>query len=458
MLKIYNTIHRKKELFKPIDPNNVGIYVCGVTVSDLCHVGHARTFIFFDVLVRYLQYCGYKTNYIRNITDIDDKIIKKSIKLNQSIKVFTNLMIKYMHQDFLSLNILPPNKEPKVTDNIKEIIDIIKKIILFNYAYISVNGDVMFHVNKFKNYGKLSLQKINKLNSNNIFKENNIDFVLWKISKINEPGWESPWGKGRPGWHIECSTINYKYLKKNFDIHGGGSDLIFPHHENEIAQSMCINKKYFNYWMHTGMVIINNKKMSKSLNNFFTIKEILKKYDNETLRYFLMSRHYRSPILFNIKNIMQSHFALSSLYNCLNNIQTERPFNNNEVKKFEDNFKKAMDDDFNIPKTYSVLFSMIHKINKLKMRNITTAKMLAYKLKELANILGLLKKDSNLFFNSLILQDKKKIEKIKKLILLRNIERKKKNWEKADIIRNKLKKIGVILSDKLNKTIWKQKN
>lgn len=457
MLKIYNTFNKKKEVFVPNDPNNIGIYVCGVTVSNLCHIGHARTFIFFDVLVRYLKYCGYKINYIRNITDIDDKIIKKSIDNNQSIQVFTNFMIKHMHQDFLSLNILRPNQEPKVTNNIKEIIDMIKKIILFNYAYISINGDVMFHVNKFKNYGKLSSQKINQLNSNNMFKKNAIDFVLWKISKPNEPGWDSPWGRGRPGWHIECSAINYKYLK-NFDIHGGGVDLIFPHHENEIAQSMCINKKYFNYWMHTGMVIINNKKMSKSLNNFFTIKEILKKYDNETIRYFLMSRHYRSPILFNIKNVMHSHLALSSLYNCLNNIEIEPPFKNNEVKKFENNFKEAMNDDLNIPKTYSVLFNMMHTINKLKIKNIRSAKMLAHKLKELANILGLLKKDSDFFFKNLILKDKKKIENIKKLILLRNQARKEKNWEKADFIRNKLKQIGVTLNDNIHKTTWKQTN
>lgn len=458
MLKIYNTISRKKEVFKPVQPNNIGIYVCGVTVSNLCHIGHARTFIFFDILVRYLKYCGYKINYIRNITDIDDKIIKKSIDYNESIKNFTSRMIKHMYQDFLSLDILPPNKEPKVTENIKEIIKIIKKIISLNYAYISKNGDVMFHINKFKNYGKLSLQKINKLNSNNVFKENVIDFALWKISKSEEPGWPSPWGKGRPGWHIECSTINQKYLK-NFDIHGGGSDLIFPHHENEIAQSMCINEKYFNYWMHTGMVIINNKKMSKSLDNFFTIKKILKFYDSETIRYFLMSKHYRSPIIFNKKNIVQAHLSLSSLYNCLIDIDIKKySLNNSDVEKFEDDFKKAMNDDLNIPKTYSILFNMMHKINKLKVTNINKAKILACKLKELANILGLLQKDSKLFFNNVILKDKKKIENIKRLILLRDIARKNKNWKQADIIRNKLEEIGVVLSDKSHKTTWKQKN
>lgn len=282
MLKIYNTLTKSKQEFKPIEPGKIGMYVCGVTVYDLCHIGHARTFVNFDVIVRYLRYSGYEVKYVRNITDIDDKIIKRANERGIAAKDLAEQFIVEMHKDFDALNIKRPDIEPRATDNIKEIISIVQKLIDNKNAYVSDNGDVVFDINSFKEYGRLSGQKLDELQAGARIevaksKHNPMDFVLWKMSKPGEPAWESPWGKGRPGWHIECSAMNNRYLGKEFDIHGGGSDLIFPHHENEIAQSCCANHTpYVHYWMHSGMVMINEEKMSKSLNNFFTIRDVLK--------------------------------------------------------------------------------------------------------------------------------------------------------------------------------------
>ena len=295
MLKIYNTLTKSKQEFKPIEPGKIGMYVCGVTVYDLCHIGHARTFVNFDVIVRYLRYSGYEVKYVRNITDIDDKIIKRANERGISAKDLAEQFIVEMHKDLDALNIKRPDIEPRATDNIKEIISIVQKLIDNKNAYVSDNGDVVFDINSFKEYGRLSGQKLDELQAGARIevaksKHNPMDFVLWKMSKPGEPAWESPWGEGRPGWHIECSAMNNRYLGKEFDIHGGGSDLIFPHHENEIAQSCCANHTpYVHYWMHSGMVMINEEKMSKSLNNFFTIRDVLKSYDAETIRFFLLS-------------------------------------------------------------------------------------------------------------------------------------------------------------------------
>ncbi|MCL7791601.1 cysteine--tRNA ligase, partial [Pasteurella multocida] len=285
MLKIFNTLTREKEIFKPIHANKVGMYVCGITVYDLCHVGHGRTFVCFDVIARYLRYLGYDLTYVRNITDVDDKIIKRALENNETCNQLVEKMIAEMHKDFDALNVLRPDVEPRATHHIPEIIAMIEKLIARQHAYVSANGDVMFDVESFKEYGKLSRQNLEQLQAGarveivNV-KKNPMDFVLWKMSKPGEPSWPSPWGKGRPGWHIECSAMNHKELGEHFDIHGGGSDLTFPHHENEIAQSCCAHSgRYVNYWIHSGMIMVDREKMSKSLGNFFTLREVLSLYD-----------------------------------------------------------------------------------------------------------------------------------------------------------------------------------
>ena len=320
MLKIYNTLSRSKEEFVPIHKGKVSMYVCGVTVYDLCHIGHARTFVNFDVVVRYLRYCGYEVKYVRNITDIDDKIIKRSLERGIEAKALAEQFIVEMHKDFDALNILRPDIEPKATENIPAIIELVQKLIDNGNAYVSGNGDVVFKISSFVNYGKLSGQKLDELQAGARIevehtKENPLDFVLWKMSKPGEPAWESPWGLGRPGWHIECSAMNSRYLGHTFDIHGGGADLIFPHHENEIAQSCCAwHENYVNYWLHSGMVMINEEKMSKSLNNFFTIRDVLKSYDAETIRFFLLSAQYRSPLNYTEENLEKARAGLNRLY------------------------------------------------------------------------------------------------------------------------------------------------
>lgn len=460
MLKIFNTLTKKKENFKTIYFNNINIYVCGLTVYDLCHIGNIRTLITFDIIIRYFKYLGFKVNYVRNITDIDDKIINCIVNKGILLKDFTNKMIDEMHIDLNKLGLIPPNIEPKVTNYIEEIIIFIKKLIKKKCGYIASNGDVIFSVKSYKNYGLLSrqnllkLKNINNLNYNKL-KKNHTDFVLWKISKKNEPSWPSPWGYGRPGWHIECSTIINKQFGKKIDIHGGGSDLIFPHHENEIAQSKCLNDNFcVNFWMHTGMVMLNNKKMSKSLGNFLTIRNILKYYDSETIRFFLISKHYRSPINYSEENIKQSKFGLKRLYIALNNINISNSITN-RGEIFVKKFINSMNDDFNTPKACAVLFDIASEINRFKKKNkIIEAQGLATTLFYLAKILGLIKRKSNFSLNK---KHEKSINKknMIKLIKKRNIARKEKNWILADKIRNKLKKIGIIIEDKYDKTSWR---
>ena len=347
MLQIHNTITRKKEDFVPITPGEIGMYVCGVTVYDLCHIGHARTFVSFDMIVRYLRYLGYKVKYVRNITDIDDKIIKRAQEKGVAAKDLAEHFIGEMYADFDALNIARPDIEPRATENIDAIIALVQRLIDKGHAYVADNGDVMFALDSFKNYGRLSGQKLDELNAGarvavEKTKRNPFDFVLWKMSKEGEPAWDSPWGAGRPGWHIECSAMNSKILGTTFDIHGGGSDLIFPHHENEIAQSCCaFDTKYVNYWMHSGMVMINKEKMSKSLNNFFTIRDVLKEYDAETVRYFLISAQYRSALNYSQENLDSARTALSRLYTALKNVKVAAPQGGEE---YVERFKAAMDE------------------------------------------------------------------------------------------------------------------
>ncbi|MFC1090595.1 cysteine--tRNA ligase [Pasteurella multocida] len=458
MLKIFNTLTKEKEIFKPIHANKVGMYVCGITVYDLCHVGHGRTFVCFDVIARYLRYLGYDLTYVRNITDVDDKIIKRALENHETCDQLVEKMIAEMHKDFDALNVLRPDVEPRATHHIPEIIAMIEKLIARQHAYVSANGDVMFDVESFKEYGKLSRQNLEQLQAGvrveivNV-KKNPMDFVLWKMSKLGEPSWSSPWGEGRPGWHIECSAMNHKELGEHFDIHGGGSDLTFPHHENEIAQSCCAHGgRYVNYWIHSGMIMVDREKMSKSLGNFFTLRDVLSLYDAESVRYFLLTAHYRSQLNYSEENLNLAHSALERLYTALRG--TDPTAVVTEGQHYCEAFKEAMDDDFNTPKAISVLFEIAREINKLKNEDKSKANALAARLRELAGILGLLYQDPEQFLQSG--SDNDEVALIEALIKQRNDARAAKDWASADAARNKLAEMGVVLEDNVNGTTWRK--
>lgn len=459
MLKLYNSLTRQKEEFKPIQPGKIGMYVCGITIYDLCHIGHGRTFVSFDMIVRYLRYSGYEVNFQRNITDVDDKIIKRAAENNESCESLTERLIGEMHRDFDALNMKRPDFEPRATLHMPEIIDMVEKLIEKEHAYVSDNGDVLFSVSSFPEYGRLSGQNIEQLQAGSRVeveetKRDPMDFVLWKMSKPGEPTWESPWGPGRPGWHIECSAMNGKHLGQHFDIHGGGSDLQFPHHENEIAQSCCAHDTpYVNYWMHTGMVMIDKEKMSKSLNNFFTIRDVLKHYDAETIRYFLLSGHYRSQLNYSEDNLKQAKSALERLYTSLKGL--DLTVDAAGAEEFVAKFNAAMDDDFNTPEAYSVLFEMVREINRVKSGDIAAASALGVKLKELAEVLGLLKLDVDTFFKGEGSEDE--VAQIEALIVERNRARAEKDWPAADVARDGLNALGVILEDGPGGTTWRKK-
>ena len=458
MLKIYNTLKREKEEFKPIHPDHVGMYVCGVTVYDLCHFGHGRTFVSFDVIARYLRYLGYNLRYVRNITDVDDKIIKRSLENNETCDQLVDRMITEMHKDFDALNILRPDVEPRATQHIPEIIAIVEKLLAKGHAYVAEDGDVMFNVESFQKYGALSRQNLEQLQAGarveiKSVKRNPMDFVLWKMSKENEPSWDSPWGKGRPGWHIECSAMNSKELGNHFDIHGGGSDLMFPHHENEIAQSCCAHgDDYVNYWLHTGMLTINEEKMSKSLKNFFTIRDILNKYDCESVRYFFLTAQYRSLLDYSEENIGLARKALERLYTALRGCDWDVELAEND--QYVTAFKESMDDDFNTPGALAVLFELAREINKLKAENQAEANKLAARLKQLAGVLGLLEQDPDTFLQGDANNDE--VAEIEALIKQRNEARASKNWAAADEARNKLTAMGIVLEDGANGTTWRK--
>jgi len=462
MLKIFNTLSRQKEEFKPIHAGKIGMYVCGITVYDLCHIGHGRTFAAFDVVARYLRYSGYQLNYVRNITDIDDKIIKRANENGETIEQLTNRMIAEMHKDFAALNILPPDLEPRATRHIGEIIGLVEKLIAREHAYVASNGDVMFSVDSDPNYGSLSRQDLEQLQAGarvevaeNV-KRNPMDFVLWKMSKADEPGWESPWGMGRPGWHIECSAMNCKQLGEHFDIHGGGSDLMFPHHENEIAQSTCAHDgPYVNYWMHSGMVMVDREKMSKSLNNFFTVRDVLEHYDAETVRYFLMSGHYRSQLNYGEDNLNQARSALERLYIAIRNTDANAEVAGGE--EFETRFREAMDDDFNTPEAYSALFDLAREVNRLKDTDQAAANGLAARLRTLAGVLGLLEQNPEQFLQNGANINDEEVAQIEALIQMRIDARKAKDWAQADVARDKLNEMGIVLEDGAGGTRWRRK-
>ncbi len=458
MLHIYNTLSRRKEEFKPLEPGKIKMYVCGVTVYDLCHIGHARTFVNFDMMVRYLRYRGYDVTYVRNITDIDDKIIRRANEKGVSCKELSSLFIDEMHQDFDALNILRPDIEPKATDNIGQIISLVQKLLDKGYAYLADNGDVMFEINKFKRYGALSGQKLEELEAGARVqvakdKRNPFDFVLWKKSKEGEPAWPAPFGEGRPGWHIECSAMNQRYLGERFDIHGGGSDLIFPHHENEIAQSCCaLDTSYVNYWLHSGMVMINDEKMSKSLNNFFTIRDVLSYYDAQTVRYFLLSGQYRSPLNYSQDNLNQAKAAATRLYTALRGIDLNALPAPCGTDEYEEAFCKAMDDDFNTPLALSVLFDLVKELNKSEGER---KQQLSSRLLQLGRILGLFNQNADEYLKGSADGDDTAL--IEELIKKRTAAKKAKDYKAADEARDKLAAMGIILEDTKDGTIWRRK-
>ena len=459
MLKIYNSLTRQKEEFKPIHPGKIGMYVCGVTIYDLCHIGHGRTFVGFDLVVRYLRYLGYQVNFVRNITDVDDKIIKRAAENNESCEALTERLIGEMHADFDALKLLRPDIEPRATLHIAEIIALVQQLLANGNAYVADNGDVLFSIDSYPEYGRLSGQDLEQLQAGarvsvEECKRNPMDFVLWKMSKPGEPTWESPWGPGRPGWHIECSAMNARHLGNHFDIHGGGSDLMFPHHENEIAQSCCAHHSaYVNTWMHTGMVMVDTVKMSKSLGNFFTIRDVLKVYDAETVRYFLMSGHYRSQLNYSDENLNQARAALERLYTALRGVEVVPAAGGEE---YEARFRQAMDDDFNTPEAYSVLFELAREVNRLKGEGSAQAAALAGRLRQLAGVLGLLTQEPEAFFQGSAGADDE-VAEIEALIKARNDARAAKDWPAADAARNRLNELGIVLEDGPQGTSWRRK-
>ncbi|MEN9532444.1 MAG: hypothetical protein RIQ83_1668 [Pseudomonadota bacterium] len=457
MLKIYNTLTRQKEEFKPIHPGKVGMYVCGVTIYDHCHIGHGRTFVAFDVVARYLRYSGYQLNYVRNVTDVDDKIIKRAAETGVTCDDLTERLIGDMHQDFDALGMVRPDVEPRATQHISEIIELVEGLIAKDHAYVADNGDVMFIVDSYADYGKLSGQDLEQLQAGARVgvvdaKRNPLDFVLWKMSKPGEPTWESPWGPGRPGWHIECSAMNSKHLGNHFDIHGGGSDLQFPHHENEIAQSCCAHGgDYVNTWMHSGMVMVDKEKMSKSLGNFFTIRDVLAHYDAESVRYFLMSGHYRSQLNYSEDNLKQARTALERMYTALRDLPLAPAAGGDEQVA---RFKEAMDDDFNTPEAYSALFDLVREINRQKAEDMAVAAALGARLRELGAVLGILQQDPDAFLKGNDADDE--VAEIEQLIAQRNQARADKNWAAADAARARLTEMGIVLEDSAGKTSWRR--
>ncbi len=447
-LQIYNSLTRSKQVFKPIHPGKVGMYVCGMTIYDYCHMGHARMMMSFDVVYRWLKTLGYEVTYVRNITDIDDKIIKRAGENGESLQSLTTRFTQYMHEDTKALGILSPDYEPKATEYIGEMLSIIDKLEKNGLAYQSKDGDVNYSVRDFKTYGKLSGKSLDDLRAGervdiNTGKRDPLDFVLWKSAKASEPDeakWESPWGKGRPGWHIECSAMSSKLLGEHFDIHGGGFDLQFPHHENEIAQSEGAFCKHFvNYWMHNGFVRVDNVKMSKSLGNFFTIRDVLKDYDAEVLRFFIIRTHYRSPLNYSDAHLNDAKGALTRLYTALNGLNAsliDIDWHNDYAARFAN----AMNDDFNTAEAVAVLFELAGEVNRT--HSVAAASL----LKSLGGVLGLLGRNPEDFLKGHM--DDIDAAWIEEQIQARLMAKKSKNYAEADRIRSMLKDKGIELEDR----------
>ena len=458
MLQIYNTLTQQKEIFIPIEPGKIRMYVCGITTYDYCHLGHGRMLVVFDVIVRFLRSAAYEVTYVRNITDIDDKIINRANEEGIPFDELTAKFIDIMHEDERALNILPPDIEPRATGHMAEIIHMIEILVEKGFAYPAANGDVYYSVKQFPDYTKLSHRNLDEMMSGarvdvEDAKNDPRDFALWKSAKAGEPGWDSPWGFGRPGWHIECSAMSTCCLGDTFDIHGGGSDLIFPHHENEIAQSEgATGKEFARVWIHNGPLRIDNEKMSKSLNNFFTIRDVLVDYPPEVIRYFLVSSHYRSPVNYSTDNLKQAYSALARLYNALKGLDHEgvAPA---EATEFESRFQAAMEDDFNTPEALSVLFDLARELNRLKLEDEKDSMPIAALLVKLGNILGVMQQTPEEFLQ----EGGEGVDPayVDELISRRNQARSDKNWQLADEIRDELKALNVILEDKDGQTGWR---
>ncbi len=457
MLQIYDTLTKQKAPFKPLKEGEISMYVCGMTVYDFCHIGHARVMVSFDVITRFLRSQNWKVNYVRNITDVDDKILNRANENNESMEQLTERMIAAMHEDEQSLLVLPPDQEPRATGHIQGIIDITQTLIDKGYAYAADNGDVYYRVAKFEDYGKLTNKNIDELRAGarvsvNDVKENPIDFVLWKAAKPGEVSWESPWGAGRPGWHIECSAMSKHCLGDNFDIHGGGPDLPFPHHENEIAQSEAANGcKFANLWMHAGAVRVNSEKMSKSLGNFFTIRDVLEKYNAEVVRLFLASVHYRSYIDYSEASLKESQVKLERFYQALRGVT---PVEGKLENNFQAQFEAAMNDDFNTPKAIAVLFELVNELNSASRQSPELAPALAYQLLSLAGSIGLLQQDPERFLQGEEKAGQISAEQIEDLIAQRKAARANKDFAESDRIRDLLLEQGVVLKDTREGTSW----
>jgi len=482
-LRLYNSASRKKEIFKTIKNGEVGIYVCGVTVYDLCHIGHARSAIVFDVVVRYLKTRGFKTTYVRNFTDVDDKIIERAKEIGEDTTLLAERYIEAFYKDMHTLGVLDADVEPRATEHIADIIETVRRLVDKGFAYV-VDSDVYFSVGKFDRYGELSGRKIEDMVAGARIavdekKKDPLDFALWKGAKPGEPKWESPWGEGRPGWHIECSVMSCKYLGANFDIHGGGQDLIFPHHENERAQAMAANEVDFaNYWIHNGFLTVESEKMSKSLGNFITIQDALASYHPQELRLFLLSKHYRSPLDFSRSSLRESRSSLIRIYRTLQRLEEiigpAPPHSRGEITPFlssvegddfRGHFVHVMDDDLNTAAGIGLLFDKVRDINRLMDSSASRSAIRSQLLKERANLLdcgkslGLFEEETTQVLQEITEKAPLEFdsEEIEKMIRERDKARKEKDWPKADAIREELSRRGIILEDGPKRTNWRVK-
>ncbi|MDO4436014.1 MAG: cysteine--tRNA ligase [Cardiobacteriaceae bacterium] len=453
-LQLFNSLSRQKEIFTPIEAGKVGMYVCGMTVYDYCHIGHARVMVVFDTLARHLRHLGYELNYVRNITDIDDKIIKRAHENGETMQALTERFIVAMNEDQSALGCLPPDHEPKATVYVPQMLSLIQILMDKGLAYRAENGDVYYRVRLFEGYGKLSNKNIDELRAGervavNDAKEDPLDFVLWKAAKEGEPSWESAWGNGRPGWHIECSAMGEAMLGKRFDIHGGGLDLKFPHHECEIAQSEgACGHQHVNYWLHNGFVQIDNEKMSKSLGNFFTVRDVLQKYDGEVVRYFILSSHYRGPLHYSDAALDEAKKSLQRLYTALERSDEQSALGVLD-KDYEARFDEALNDDLNTPKALSILIELAKRVNGGEI-------VLKLTLHQLASRLGLLQQNPAIFLKGVSQSALSEVE-IVALIEERQAAKSAKNYARADEIRAQLDASGIVLKDTAKGCEWQYK-
>ncbi|MYH69469.1 MAG: cysteine--tRNA ligase [Gammaproteobacteria bacterium] len=460
MLTIYNSLTRRKEKFQPIDQGKVRMYVCGITVYDYCHIGHARMILVFDMIVRYLRFRGYEVNYVRNITDIDDKIINRSLENGEPFNELTGRFIQAMNEDFEALNVLVPDSEPRATDHIEQIVAMISRLLDNGYAYRAENGDIFYDVSAFEDYGKLSGKNIEELRTGirvdvQEEKTDPVDFVLWKAEKPGEPAWDSPWGRGRPGWHIECSAMSTHCLGDDFDIHGGGQDLRFPHHENEIAQSRGAGSRNFvNMWIHNGFVRVDDEKMSKSLGNFFTIREVMERYLPEVIRFFILSSHYRSPLNYSDGHLDESRAGLTRLYTSIRDID---PGEGELDPGYRERFEQVMDDDFNTRAAVTLFHEIAGDINRLEDKASEHGARLARTLVQLGDVLGVMQMAPGEFLHAAAGDGDISPEDINRLIEERAQAKAAKDYAEADRIRERLTGQGIILEDGPGGTTWRWK-